>query len=310
MSWRVISNSTLIRTNTFNHTDMKRLFSNNNENLPSELSHYLNSLFILLDPTYTGCIGLESLEKFWKSDETGYKLLWLKRKYGIEHTDVLSVLREIAPMSCLITYRKLKHAVEIVMGKTSNSTKPSVLTDKNYNLEKQGDSGFEQRENGRYIKRPPRAYRPPQQELSLKSTDDVTRLAKSYDLNQDVTELRKSCDLDEDVDIIKLSESRDLKGNDDVKGLEKPYDTKQTDGSTGRFKPRGLTKQFAKSMKSIELDGIIADVAEQIKTIQKCLVASENAGKWCYTRIQNLQKDKMELTRLVYLGKDKKEVRN
>eukprot|EP00794_Sanderia_malayensis_P003133 gene3133-3601_t len=336
MSLRAISNSSLIRVSSFNSSDAGEMYKKTC--LPSDLLDYLNNLFITLDPSCTGFMDLNSLETYWKLKETGYKLLWLKRKHGVEHMTVLSLLRQTVHSSCLVSHRKLIQAVEMVVARKGDASQTkSVFSDRvlrerqpkatAIGQQQRGDFGGALREKTtmNVQERGPDWTNkiqwnmiPVQQRAgSCASTSTQTGVGGNSE-NAMICSSKSSLqqpglDFGNKKAVVVKTEN--------TKRIPKDYHQvfrvkSKSEVGNGRPKPRDLTKEFensrhgsSSSSKFIELDCIIDDVSKQIKTMQKCLTASENAGKWCSKRIACLQKDKMELRRLVYMGKNKDEVK-
>ena len=143
MSWRVVSNSTMLRVNSFkcssdarngkkalrangvyrrkespySDANLNEKATKDREGLSPELVKYIEGIFLALDPSQQGNLRWQALANYWEASETGYRLLWLTRKHGIEHTMVLSVLKEIAPANGLISIGLFLHAVKFVLGK-------------------------------------------------------------------------------------------------------------------------------------------------------------------------------------------------
>ena len=62
-----------------------------------------------------------------------------------------------------------------------------------------------------------------------------------------------------------------------------------------------------RAFRKTDLDCLVDQASEKIRMMQKCMEATENARNWYTKMIAGLQQDRMELRRLVFLGKSKEE---
>ena len=71
--------------------------------------------------------------------------------------------------------------------------------------------------------------------------------------------------------------------------------------------PRRSDDPKYRAFRKTDLDFLVDQASEKIRMMQKCMDATENARDWYTKMISSLQQDRMELRRLVFLGKSKEE---
>ncbi|XP_065053237.1 uncharacterized protein LOC135682320 [Rhopilema esculentum] len=119
MSWNVISNSSLLRVDSFKYKSLNGDSLSGQENFAPELLEYMNKIFTNLDVGQTGYISLEDLDRHWKSNEQGYDT-FLKNQYGVSSANVISSLKQIIPPNGMFNFRRFIRGMKMAVSRAKN----------------------------------------------------------------------------------------------------------------------------------------------------------------------------------------------
>ena len=350
MSWNVISNSNILRVNSFNCTKMKSsspLLPKGQENFAPQLLEYMNDIFTALDNTQTGFITVEDLEKYWKKNETGFDM-FLMSHYGISSADVVQCMIKITPENGLFSFRKFIRGMKMAVSnakndrlrklfsgsskaqdrskthwKPVNSIKPceDLKPDRRLSTSTDGESKMS------FYKGPKRPLQEQQlyfgqsvdEECTSENKSKPGLLSKSTadgEVGQRKSAFRvydRSFELDS---FISKSDTIDYTGrvmpktdsSGSKRNLQKvAINSAKDDISRVKQVSRRFGDSRYRAFRKTDLDCLVDQASEKIRMMQKCMEATENARNWYTRMIATLQQDRMELRRLVFLGKSKEE---
>ena len=358
MSWNIISNSSILRANSFDYEKVKTdlpPMPKGQENFAPQLLEYMNDVFTALDCAQTGYITIGDLEKFWKLNENGYDMFLISH-YGISSASVVQCLQKITPENGMFSFRKFIRGMKMAVSNAKNDRlrnlckensrplerpktlwKPVDATKPLYPDVKQDCKLFTNSvrgTNGEKRQGCPQASRRPLQEKqfqfgqpideesSIESNDTSLLLNRS---RSESLGLRKSAfceyrsfqgaslELDsfisqsDTIDYMQgVSNKSDSSESKKGKGRTAGKVTK-IEQSAAKEVPRRYGDPKYRAFRKTDLDSLVDQASEKIRMMQRCMDATENARDWYTKMISGLQQDRMELRRLVFLGKSREE---
>ena len=368
MSWNVVSNSNILRVNSFNYRKMKNelpILPKSHENFAPQLLEYMNDIFTALDAAQTGYITVEDLERYWKANERGYDM-FLTSHYGISSGSVINCMQQITPDNGMFNFRKFIRGVKMAvsnakndrlrnlssgnlkgrersksLGKPANSTKPPRPDIKpDHRLFGRVPSRGNNENKSEYNQAPKRALQERQFNFCEQADEESLNETKELSISLD----RSNFEIDSGIrkpsarDLFPSNgRYKNLPGNsfevdsfisqsdtiDYTQGINNTSDSCNTSVdipraftkvaknedmiSKLREIPRRSSDPRYRAFRKTDLDRLVDQVSEKIRMMQKCMDATENAREWYTKKISILQQDRMELRRLVFLGKGKEE---
>ena len=247
MSWRVISNSNILRVNSFNYANLAKTSSQSQENFAPELLEYMNSIFMALDLGQTGYVSVDDLEKYWKVNEQGNDL-WLKSHYAIESENVVAFMRQITPGNGMFNFRRFVRGMKMAVSRAKEDRLKKLSSGKIKIAERSKSFGKQLNVAEPLTKLPPTAKR---------STSGANEkgIGISNTSRRPMREVQTSCS--------GFGLLADEESINEVKDLPKPLESsKQRVAPKVMPKPRGLFKKFDDSynetMRSGEWDSLIS----------------------------------------------------
>ena len=362
MSWNVISNSNILRVNSFackKTKDGLPLLPKCQENFAPELLEYMNDIFTALDKAQTGYITVEDLEKYWKMNEAGYDM-FLMSHYAISSADVIQCMQKITPENGLFSFRKFIRGMKMAVSNAKNDRLRSLYRD-----------NTKTRERPKTLREPANFAKPPRPDLNKpgrrfsSGLGSVTGNEKKMGCpqapncplkekqfyfgqpvdeeslveNKEISVLLNKSKLEEDAGPRRSAfrEYKSLQGgsfeldsfisqSDTIDYTQQVVNKSDSFGSrrdlgrktlkvTGKENitsnvkevPRRSNDPKYRAFRKTDLDSLVDQASEKIRMMQKCMDATENARDWYTKMISSLQQDRMELRRLVFLGKSKEE---
>lgn len=369
MSWNVVSNSNMLRVNSFNYKKVKHDSAmENRENFAPQLLEYMNDIFTGLDAAQTGYITVEDLDRYWKRNVEGNDM-FLKSHYGILSRNVIKCMHQIVPGNGMFNFKKFIRGMKLAVSNAKNhhlrdlsygdlkgreSSKSFVRTQcpgKPPRPRAKSDSksfenaGAKSNEDG--VRRPLRAVQKKPADFCRladeESANEASVLTVSYEgvnLNSK-SGLKKSdktnCTVrnlfplerkhkslvepsfefdsflsqNDTIDYTKFSNTTlDLCASGEVapNAFAKAKCTQQKAFlSNVREMPRKSDVRKFTGFRKTDLDRQVDQASEMIRMMQRCMDATEDAREWYTKKISSLQQDRMELRRLVFLGRSKEE---
>lgn len=378
MSWNVISNSNILRVNSFIYKKVKNdgtSMQENQENFAPQLLEYMNDIFSALDSAQTGFITVEALDKYWKSNEKGYDM-FLKSHYGISSANVVKCMQQIVPDNGKFNFRKFVRGMKM-----------AVSNAKNDRLRNISFGNLKARESIKPLTRSTISSKPPcpdskpdRKSFGSTTNRDETKVGYHHGQKRPLQEIQKRFGFREKTEEESIKESnvfsqsleKNATGDDKIKPSQvKPVKVKSTvrelfsnvrrrSSSTGvpfesnsfisqsdtidytkdanitidsciasvddktalelisnKENEEALSKrsrvsrrfddQKYRAFRKTELDKLVDQASEMIRMMQKCMDATENAREWYTRKISSMQQERMELRRMVFLGKGKDE---
>lgn len=233
MSWRVISNSNILRVNSINYANLAKTSSPQaQENFAPELLEYMNSIFTALDLGQTGYVSVDDLEKYWKLNGQGNDL-WLKSHYAIESSNVVAFMRQITPGNGIFDFRRFIRGMKMAVSRAKEDRLKKLSSGKLKIAERSKSFGKQQTVVQPLAKLPP---------TSKRSTSSASQrgIGISKASRRPMREVQTSCS--------GFGLLADEESINEVKELPKPLEpSKQRVAPKVMPKPRGLFKKFEDS---------------------------------------------------------------